>query len=108
MASKHIGADVNLAYPTAEIAVMGADGAVNIVFRKELKGLEGEEFDNKKADLVKDYEDQFANPYKAAELGYLDSVILPEETRQRLYEYLVVLKNKRLELTKRKHGNIQL
>ena len=108
MASKHIGADVNLAYPTAEIAVMGADGAVNIVFRKELKGLEGEEFDNKKSDLVKDYEDQFANPYKAAELGYLDSVILPEETRQRLYEYLVVLKNKQLELPKRKHGNIQL
>ena len=108
MASKHIGADVNLAYPTAEIAVMGADGAVNIVFRKELAGLEGASFDDKKADLVANYEKEFANPYKAAELGYLDAVILPEETRQRLYEYLVVLKNKKLELPKRKHGNIQL
>lgn len=108
MASKHIGADVNLAYPTAEIAVMGADGAVNIVFRKELAGLEGAAFDEKKAELVANYESEFANPYKAAELGYLDAVILPEETRQRLYEYLVVLKNKKLELPKRKHGNIQL
>ena len=108
MASKHIGADVNLAYPTAEIAVMGADGAVNIVFRKELAGLEGPAFDEKKAELVANYETEFANPYKAAELGYLDAVILPEETRQRLYEYLVVLKNKKLELPKRKHGNIQL
>jgi len=108
MASKHIGADVNLAYPTAEIAVMGADGAVNIVFRKELKGLEGENFNKKKSDLVTNYENEFANPYKAAELGYLDSVLLPEETRRRIYEYLVVLKNKRLELPKRKHGNIQL
>jgi propionyl-CoA carboxylase beta chain len=108
MASKHIGADVNLAYPTAEIAVMGADGAVNIVFRKELQGLEGKEFDDKKAQLVANYEKEFANPYKAAELGYLDSVILPEETRQRLHEYLVALKNKKVELPKRKHGNIQL
>lgn len=108
MASKHIGADVNLAYPTAEIAVMGADGAVNIVFRNELAGLEGAAFDEKKAELVANYEKEFANPYKAAELGYLDAVILPEETRQRLYEYLVVLKNKKLELPKRKHGNIQL
>ena len=108
MASKHIGADVNLAYPTSEIAVMGADGAVNIIFRKELHGLEGKEFDKKKAELVEKYETEFANPYKAAELGYVDSVILPEETRQRLYEYLVALKNKRLELPKKKHGNIQL
>ena len=88
MASKHIGADVNLAYPTAEIAVMGADGAVNIVFRKELKGLEGSEFDNKKADLVKDYEDQFANPYKAAELGYLDSVFFQ---KKRVSVYMSIL-----------------
>ena len=108
MASKHIGADVNLAYPTGEIAVMGADGAVNIIFRNELKGLEGEAFDKKKAELVKNYEDQFANPYRAAELGYVDAVIFPEETRKRIYEYLTVLKDKKLERPPRKHGNIQL
>lgn len=108
MASKHIRADVNLAYPTAEIAVMGAEGAVNIVFRNELKGLKGEEYDKKKAKLVADYEANFANPYKAAEVGFVDSVILPEETRQRLFEYFKVLKDKKVELPKRKHGNIQL
>ena len=108
MASKHIRADVNLAYPTAEIAVMGAEGAVNIVFRKELAGLEGEAYDKKKAELVSDYENNFANPYVAASRGYLDSIILPEETRKRLYEYLVVLKDKKVERPKRKHGNIQL
>lgn len=108
MASKHIGADVNLAYPTGEIAVMGADGAVNIIFRNELKGLEGKAFDEKKAELVKNYEDQFSNPYRAAELGYIDAVILPEETRKRIYEYLTVLKDKKLEMPKKKHGNIQL
>ena len=108
MASKHIRADVNLAYPTAEIAVMGAEGAVNIIFRHELKGLEGEAFNKKKAELVKSYEERFNNPYRAAELGYIDAVILPEETRQRLYEYLRVLKDKKVVLPKRKHGNIQL
>ena len=108
MASKHIRADVNLAYPTAEIAVMGADGAVNIIFRNELKGLSGKEFDAKKAQLVSDYESNFANPYKAAELGYVDAVILPEETRKRLHEYLVVLQDKKVERPARKHGNIQL
>jgi propionyl-CoA carboxylase beta chain len=108
MASKHIRADVNLAYPTAEIAVMGADGAVNIIFRNELKGLEGEAFDKKKAELVRNYEEQFNNPYRAAEVGYVDSVIFPEETRQRIYEYLKVLENKQVELPMRKHGNIQL
>lgn len=108
MASKHIRSDINLSYPTGEIAVMGADGAVNIIFRNELKGLEGEAFDKKKAELVKSYEDQFANPYRAAELGYVDSVILPEETRVRIYEYLKMLKDKQVELPDRKHGNIQL
>lgn len=108
MASKHIRADVNLAYPTAEIAVMGADGAVNIIFRNELKGLEGKAYDEKKAELVKKYEDQFNNPYRAAEFGFIDAVILPEETRQRLYEYLKVLKDKKVDLPSRKHGNIQL
>ena len=108
MASKHIKADINLAYPSAEIAVMGADGAVNIIFRNELKGLEGKAYDEKKAELVKNYEDRFNNPYRAAELGYIDAVILPEETRQRLFEYLKVLKDKKVVLPKRKHGNIQL
>lgn len=108
MASKHIRADVNLAYPTSEIAVMGADGAVNIIFRNELKGLEGEAYDKRKAELVANYEKQFNNPYRAAELGYVDAVILPEETRQRVYEYLVALENKKVENPSRKHGNIQL
>ncbi len=108
MASKHIKADINLAYPTAEIAVMGADGAVNIIFRNELKGLEGAEFDKKKAELVANYEKQFANPYKAAELGYLDAVIYPEETRVKLYQYLQMLQDKKVERPNRKHGNIQL
>jgi propionyl-CoA carboxylase beta chain len=108
MASKHIHADINLAYPTGEIAVMGAEGAVNIIFRKELEGLKGEEYQKKKEKLVADYEHQFANPYQAARLGYLDAVILPEETRVRIYEYLLVLKNKKVVKPKRKHGNIQL
>ncbi|PIP92668.1 MAG: methylmalonyl-CoA carboxyltransferase [Bdellovibrio sp. CG12_big_fil_rev_8_21_14_0_65_39_13] len=108
MASKHIRSDVNLAYPTAEVAVMGAEGAVNIVFRKELEGLTGPAFDKKKAELVADYEENFSNPYRAAELGYVDAVILPEETRIRMYEYLRALKDKKVEKPKRKHGNIQL
>jgi propionyl-CoA carboxylase beta chain len=108
MASKHIKADINLAYPSAEIAVMGADGAVNIIFRNELKGLTGAEYDEKKAKLVKEYEDEFANPYKAASLGYIDEVILPENTRTRVYEFFKVLKRKETKRPKRKHGNIPL
>ena len=108
MASKHIGADINLAYPTGEIAVMGADGAVNIIFRNELKGLEGSEFDTKKAELVENYEKEFANPYKAAELGYVDEVINPEDTRARIAAYLEFLQDKHVLRPKRKHGNIPL
>jgi propionyl-CoA carboxylase beta chain len=108
MASKHIKADINLAYPTSEIAVMGADGAVNIVFRKELEGLTGPAFNEKKSKLVKDYEENFNNPYRAAELGYIDQVVYPEYTRERIYKYLNVLKNKKIENPIRKHGNIQL
>ena len=108
MASKHIRADINLAYPTAEIAVMGADGAVNIIFRNELKGLTGAEFDKKKAELVANYEDNFANPYRAAELGYIDEIIYPEVTRQRLHQYLKALENKKVATPNRKHGNIPL
>ncbi len=108
MASKHLRADINLAYPSAEIAVMGAEGAVSIVFRNELKGLKGKAFDAKKQELIEKYEEQFSNPYKAAELGYLDEVILPEQTRERIYNYLRVLRNKKSERPPRKHGNIQL
>lgn len=108
MASKHIKADINLAYPTSEIAVMGADGAVNIIFRKELHGLEGEAFDKKKAELVENYENEFANPYKAASLGYVDEVIYPEDTRSRIAHYLDFLQDKKVLRPNRKHGNIPL
>ena len=108
MASKHIGADINLAYPTAEIAVMGAEGAVNIIFRNELKGLTGNEFDIKKKELVESYEDEFANPYRAASLGYVDEVIYPEQTRAKIASYLEFLKNKKIQRPNRKHGNIPL
>ncbi len=108
MASKHIKADINLAYPTAEIAVMGAEGAVNIIFRNELVGLKGDEFNRKKAELVENYEHNFANPYRAAELGYVDEIISPELTRQRLYQYLKALENKKIASPDRKHGNIPL
>lgn len=108
MASKHIGADINFALPGSEIAVMGADGAVNIVFRNDLKGLEGKGYDDKKAELVKNYEDRFNNPYRAAELGYLDEVIFPENVRLKISRGFEVLKNKNVLNPKRKHGNIQL
>ncbi len=106
MASKHIGADINYAYPTSEIAVMGPDGAVNIIFRKELAAAADPVA--KKAELVADYRDTFANPFKAAELGYIDEVILPTETRPRLIQALDMLKNKRESLPPKKHGNIPL
>jgi propionyl-CoA carboxylase beta chain len=108
MASKHIKADINLAYPTSEIAVMGAEGAVSIIFRNELKGLEGSEFDKKKAELVANYETEFANPYKAASLGYVDEVIYPEDTRTKIAKYLEFLKDKKVHRPSRKHGNIPL
>jgi propionyl-CoA carboxylase beta chain len=103
MSSKHIRADVNLAWPTAEIAVMGPEGAVNIVFRKELESRTAS-----REELVQKYRDTFANPYKAAELGYIDEVIPPEETRLRLCRALVMLRGKRVEVPRRKHGNIPL
>jgi propionyl-CoA carboxylase beta chain len=106
MASKHIRADLNYAYPTAEIAVMGPEGAVNIVFRKELD--EAADKVVEKNRLVNDYRDTFANPFKAAELGYIDEVIEPELTRLRLVRGLEMLKNKRQVNPPRKHGNIPL
>ncbi|NNL66712.1 MAG: acyl-CoA carboxylase subunit beta [Myxococcales bacterium] len=106
MNSKHSRADVNFAYPTAEIAVMGPDGAVNIVFRDELKNSKDPESTRK--ELEDDYREKFANPYKAAELGYIDGVIKPEETRPRIIDALEMLKNKRDGLPPKKHGNIPL
>lgn len=106
MASKHIRGDVNLAYPTAEIAVMGPDGAVNIIFRNEL--LRASDPDRKKEELVANYRNTFANPYKAAELGYIDAVIYPEDTRRHIIQSLRMLQNKRQKNPPKKHGNIPL
>lgn len=108
MSSKHIRADINLALPTAEIAVMGAEGAVNIIFRKELEGLNGDQLNKKRQELIENYEHEFANPYKAAELGYLDEIILPDESRSKIITYLNLLKNKKVQKPFRKHGNIPL
>lgn len=101
MSSKHIGADVNLAWPTAEIAVMGPEGAVNIIFRHKIS-------DEDKASAVEDYRQTFANPYKAAELGYIDEVIYPRETRRKLISALEMSHNKSVSPSSRKHGNIPL
>jgi propionyl-CoA carboxylase beta chain len=106
MSSKHIRGDVNLAYPTAEIAVMGPDGAVNIIFRRELAAAADPAA--KKAELVARYRETFANPYKTAELGYIDSVILPEDTRPEIIKALKMLRNKRQKNPPKKHGNIPL
>jgi propionyl-CoA carboxylase beta chain len=106
MASKHIRGDINLAYPTAEIAVMGADGAVNIIFRRELA--EAKEPEVERARLIAEYRQLFASPYKAAEFGFLDRVILPIETRKVLADSFDLLRNKRQENPPRKHGNIPL
>jgi propionyl-CoA carboxylase beta chain len=106
MAPKHLRADINLALPTAEIAVMGASGAVSIVMRNELKDAKDPEA--KLAELTADYADKFQNPYKAASLGYIDEVILPEMMRPRLCQSIQLLRNKRDDLPPKKHGNIPL
>jgi propionyl-CoA carboxylase beta chain len=106
MSSKHIDADVNLAFPTAEIAVMGPDGAVNIVFRKELQSARDPE--SRRKELESDYREKFASPYKAAELGYIDEVIKPEQTRPRIITALEMLATKRQANPPKKHGNIPL
>lgn len=108
MASKHLRSDINLAYPTGEIAVMGAEGAVNIIFRKDLVGLNAEKQNERRKGLVDAYEKEFSNPYIAAELGYLDEVILPEDTRFKICHYLEFIKDKRKMRANRKHGNIPL
>ncbi|RMF18816.1 MAG: acyl-CoA carboxylase subunit beta [Candidatus Dadabacteria bacterium] len=106
MSSKHIRGDINVAFPTAEIAVMGPDGAVNIIYRKELA--EAADPVARKAELVEEYRDKFANPYKAAELGYIDAIIHPEQTRPFLIQALRTLENKRDQNPPKKHGNIPL
>ncbi len=106
MSSKHIRGDVNLAWPSAEIAVMGPEGAVNIIFRKELE--KAQDPAKRRAELVAEYREKFANPYIAAERGYIDDVIEPRETRPRLINALEMLSNKRDANPAKKHGNIPL
>ncbi len=110
MGSKHLGADINLAWPTAQIAVMGAQGAANIVHRKELAQVEedGGDVEARRAELVEEYEDTLANPYVAAERGYIDAVISPHETRIEVVRALRLLQTKRETLPPKKHGNIPL
>ncbi len=106
MNSKHIGADMNYAWPSAEIAVMGAKGAAEIIFKGEIKTAEDPEAAWKEKEQL--YGDMFANPYRAAARGFIDEVILPEETRERLISAFAMLENKVDNLPKKKHGNIPL
>jgi acetyl-CoA carboxylase carboxyltransferase component len=106
MSSKHIRGDLNLAWPTAEIAVMGPDGAVSIIFRRELA--QAVDPSTRKAELVDEYRQKFANPYIAASRGYIDDVIEPRETRPRLINALEMLANKRDSNPPKKHGCIPL
>jgi propionyl-CoA carboxylase beta chain len=108
MGSKHHGGDINFAYPTAEIAVMGPEGAVNIIFRREIQDAAPEEQEKLRTELLNEYKEKFANPYKAAELGYIDEVILPEYTRPKLIRALKSLRRKKVAQPVRKHGNIPL
>jgi len=106
LSSKHIRGDINYAYPTAEIAVMGPDGAVNILFRKEIETAENKE--EKRKMLVEEYRKTFANPYRAAELGYIDEIIKPENTRARVIQAFTLLANKRQSNPPKKHDNLPL
>ncbi|HEU5038517.1 MAG TPA: acyl-CoA carboxylase subunit beta [Nocardioides sp.] len=110
MGSKHLGADINLAWPTAQIAVMGAQGAANILHRKTLKKVaeEGGDVEARRAELIDEYETTLANPYIAAERGYVDAVIAPHETRAEVVRALRLLRSKRETLPAKKHGNIPL
>jgi propionyl-CoA carboxylase beta chain len=117
MSSKHIRGDVNYAWPTAEIAVMGPDGAVNIVYRRELEraakegvdGLTGDEaFAKARAEKVAEFREKFANPYVAAERGYIDGVIRPRDTRKKIIQALEMLDGKRDKNPPKKHGNMPL
>ena len=102
MASKHLRGDVNFAWPSAEIAVMGAKGAVEIIFRKEIGNTQLIE------SRTEEYEDKFANPFIAASRGYVDDIVTPRDTRQRVCRSFAMLRNKKLDNPARKHGNIPL
>src|SRR6202011_2071968 len=106
MASKHIRTDVNYAWPTAEIAVMGPEGAVDIVYKRELERAPKRE--ELRQEKVEEFRERFANPYVAAERGYVDAVIQPRETRKKLIQALAMLENKRDKNPPKKHGNIPL
>jgi propionyl-CoA carboxylase beta chain len=110
MGSKKLGADVNLAWPTAQIGVMGAQGAVNILYRGQLKAVAdaGGDVDAARAEVVSRYEEELLNPYQAAELGYVDAVIAPSDTRVQVVRALRALRDKRATLPAKKHGNIPL
>jgi len=104
MSSKHLGADMAFAWPTAEIAVMGAEGAANIIHRKEIK--EADDSNQKRQEKIEEYNHLFSNPYCAAGRGYVDAVIIPSETRPRLIDALEVMCSKRETKPPKKHGNI--
>jgi propionyl-CoA carboxylase beta chain len=106
MNSKHIGADMNYAWPSAEIAVMGAKGAAEIIFKKEIN--EASDKEAKWLEKEKQYSDMFANPYRAAERGFIDEVIDPAQTREKLIKAFKMLENKVKNNPKKKHGNIPL
>jgi propionyl-CoA carboxylase beta chain len=106
MNSKHIGADLNYAWPSAEIAVMGASGAAEIIFKREIA--EAEDPQAKLQEKVQEYTEKFANPYRAANRGYIDEVIMPDQTRQKLIRAFTMLENKVASMPKKKHGNIPL
>jgi propionyl-CoA carboxylase beta chain len=106
MNSKHIGADMNYAWPTAEIAVMGASGAAEIIFKKEIA--EAENPTAKLQEKIEEYTQKFANPYRAAHRGYVDEVIYPDQTREKLLRAFKMLENKVATLPRKKHGNIPL
>lgn len=109
MGSKHLGADLNLAWPTSQIAVMGAQGAVNILHRRTIAAAaEGDEQEAVRARLIQEYEDTLLNPYTAAERGYVDAVVMPSETRRQVVRGLRQLRTKRESLPPKKHGNIPL
>jgi propionyl-CoA carboxylase beta chain len=108
MASKHIRTDINFAWPTAEIAVMGPEGAVNIVYKRELDRVPESERENLRQEKIADFRERFANPYVAAERGYIDAVIEPAHTRAKLITALRSLETKRDTNPRKKHGNIPL
>ena len=108
MGSKHLGADVVLAWPTAEIAVMGAEGAVRVLYRRELAGLPPEEREPARRRLTDEYRKRHGGPYLAAERGYVDQVVAPSQTRLQVARALRTLRTKRQTLPAKKHGNIPL